>query len=67
MTVPPPDTEHSTPEESLSSALAAIARRPLPLLFESWNWKSASVSAIVRGCIFLTANLRAGGHKLCGR
>jgi hypothetical protein len=60
MTVPERNT---TQEESLTSALAAIVRRPLPVLFESWNWKSASVSAIIRGCIFLAANLRAGGHK----
>jgi hypothetical protein len=43
--------------------LAEIVRRPLPVLFESWNWKSASVSAIIRGCIFLTTNLRAGSHR----
>jgi hypothetical protein len=63
MAVPPPPPEHCASDEKLSHALTAIVARPLPVLFESWNWKSASVSAIIRGCIFLTTNLRAGGHS----
>lgn len=62
MPLDPP--EHDAPRAvPLGRALGEILRRPLPVLIESWNWKSASVSALIRGVIFLTTNLRAGGHR----
>lgn len=59
---PPPEPD-SASEIPLGRALGEIVRRPLPVLVESWNWKSACFSALIRGLIFLTTNLRAGGHR----
>ena len=43
----------------LSQALSSLARRPQQILF-SWNWKSALLSVILRGPIFLGAGARQG-------
>lgn len=48
--------EHSRPLGKLLSALARHPRRLLRL----WNWKSASLSIILRGPIFLIAGIRQG-------
>jgi hypothetical protein len=50
-------------EEPLGAALLDLLRRPLVNLVETWNWKAAALSAIIRAAIFLVANLRAGGHR----
>ena len=52
----------SEPKEPLWSVLGAILRDPLTLL-RRWNWKSASFSAIIRGCMFFLTNLKAGHHR----
>jgi hypothetical protein len=60
----PPQGERSASEEDrLSHALGDLLRHPLALLIEGWNWKSACVSALIRGIIFLSANLSAGSHR----
>lgn len=50
-------------DDTLGHALADLARHPLTLLIHPWNWKFAAASALVRGAIFLAANLGAGGHR----
>ena len=50
-------------DDTLSHALADLARHPLTLLIHPWNWKAAASSALVRGIIFLLANLHEGGHR----
>ncbi len=55
-----PHAEQAPPQ--LSSVLLDLPRHPLRLL-QDWNWKSASFSAIIRGCMFFLTNLRAGQHR----
>ena len=45
--------------EPLFQALGALIRRPQQILY-SWNWKSALLSVILRGPIFLVAGARQG-------
>lgn len=54
---------HAEPDDTLSLALADLARHPLALLIHPWNWKAAASSALVRGSIFLLANLHDGRHR----
>ena len=49
------------PDDSLLNLLSGMARRPQQLL-ALWNWKSASLSIILRGPIFLAAAARRGGE-----
>ncbi|HEY4356600.1 MAG TPA: hypothetical protein VGN16_12685 [Acidobacteriaceae bacterium] len=51
------------PAENLSTALAAILLHPWRNLVGLWNWKAASLSALLRAATFLATNLRAGSHK----
>ncbi|MGH9935319.1 MAG: hypothetical protein ACREAM_03680, partial [Blastocatellia bacterium] len=44
---------------SVSEALADLFRNPWRLLLR-WNWKTALLSACVRGTIFFVANIGAG-------
>lgn len=59
----PDDIPHRAADDTLSRALADLARHPRTLLLAPWNWKAAASSALIRGAIFLAANLRAGGHR----
>lgn len=43
--------------ETLSGAVAAVARHPLHWLVRHWNWKAAVVSAVLRASIFFSVNL----------
>jgi hypothetical protein len=52
-----------TAEEPLGAALMDLLCHPLANLVETWNWKAAALSAMIRAAIFLVANLRAGGHR----
>ena len=48
------------PPVSVSEALADLFFNPWRLLLLRWNWKTALLSACVRGTIFFIANLGAG-------
>jgi hypothetical protein len=50
-------------EEPLGTALLDFLRHPLANLIETWNWKAAAISAMIRGAIFLITNLRSGSHR----
>ena len=39
---------------------AQLARHPAHFIVRRWNWKTAILSAVLRGAIFFTANLPAG-------
>ncbi len=49
----------AVPARPFSSVLLGLLRRPQQILF-LWNWKSAVLSVILRGPIFLVAGLRHG-------
>ena len=48
------------PTVSVAAALADLFFNPRRQLLLRWNWKTASLSACVRGTIFFIANLGAG-------
>lgn len=52
-------SEERKPETAISGVLVGIIQRPLALI-RGWNWKSALLSALIRGSIFFTTNLSAG-------
>jgi hypothetical protein len=56
-----PDLAQQVPSPAvpLRSALGQMLRHPLALLAD-WNWKAGLFSAMIRGIIFFTTNLRAG-------
>lgn len=59
--VPPP------PEGvSLLGVLRWACAHPLELLIVRWNWKSALFSALFRGLIFFTVNLKVGWRAALG-
>jgi hypothetical protein len=47
-------------EPTVRSVFLDLARDPVSHLVRRWNWKSATLSAAIRGSIFLLANLPAG-------
>jgi len=47
---------------TLKTALIGLVSRPVDLVFRRWNWKAAFFSSLIRGLIFLIANLRSGWH-----
>jgi hypothetical protein len=54
---------------TLKEALYSLATRPasaVALLVRRWNWKAAFFSSLIRGIIFLLANLRSGWHAALG-
>ena len=51
---------------TLKEALYSLATRPVDLLVRRWNWKAALFSSLIRGIIFLLANLRSGWHAAVG-
>jgi hypothetical protein len=53
------------PNDSLFDLLFALARHPQRLL-TLWNWKSASLSILLRGPIFLVAAVRHGWEAVLG-
>ena len=58
--------ETGTQGISLGKALQEMVRHPLGLLVD-WNWKAALFSAMIRGTIFFSTNLRAGGMRRCAQ
>ena len=51
---------------TLSTALRSMATRPYDLLIRRWNWKAAFFSSVIRGIIFLLANLSSGWRAAVG-
>jgi hypothetical protein len=51
---------------TLRTALLQLLSQPLRLLVHRWNWKAALTSSLVRGAIFLVANLAAGWRAALG-
>jgi len=58
------------PEPPDGSTLLPVVRwacaHPIELFVHRWNWKSALFSAIFRGAIFFTVNLKAGRDAALG-
>lgn len=50
----------SAPPTTIRAALGLLLRHPWSHLIRRWNWKSALLSAAIRGTIFVVANLPAG-------
>ena len=62
-----PPQAASRPDPSTVSGLALdLLLHPFYYLVTRWNWKSAVTSALVRGAIFFTVNLRAGMRAAVG-
>jgi hypothetical protein len=51
---------------TLKQALFSLVSRPVDLLVRRWNWKAAFFSSLIRGIIFLLANLRSGWRAAVG-
>ncbi len=51
---------------TLASALLCLVQHPVERLIHRWNWKAAFFSSLIRGIIFLLANLRAGWRAAVG-
>lgn len=45
---------------SVGGVLSLLARHPVENILRRWNWKSAILSAVVRGSLFFTTNLGSG-------
>jgi hypothetical protein len=45
---------------TVTDAVSRIVRHPVQTLVRRWNWKSALLSAALRGSIFFAANLASG-------
>jgi len=45
---------------SVAAVVGGVARHPIDYLVRVWNWKSALLSALLRGIILFVANLTAG-------
>jgi len=54
------------PGMTLKQALYSLAARPVDLVVRRWNWKAAFFSSLIRGIIFLLANLKSGWHAAVG-
>ncbi|MEO6724789.1 MAG: hypothetical protein ABIU20_10090 [Blastocatellia bacterium] len=48
------------PGNTVGNALLSLLRHPIENLLRQWNWKSAVLSAVMRGMLFFFANLSAG-------
>ena len=51
---------------TLTTALLSLVARPVDLVVRRWNWKAAFFSSLIRGIIFLLANLRSGWRAAVG-
>jgi hypothetical protein len=51
---------------TINQALLRLVSRPVELVVRRWNWKAALFSSLVRGFIFLFANLTAGWRAAVG-
>lgn len=55
---------HQAP--TVGAVLAALMLHPIEHLLKRWNWKSALLSALLRGAIFFFTNLISGWHAAVG-
>ncbi len=53
-------THSIQPGNTVAGALVSLLRHPMENLLRQWNWKSAVLSALMRGALFFFANLSAG-------
>jgi hypothetical protein len=51
---------------TVHEALFSLVSRPVDLVVRRWNWKAAVFSSLIRGIIFLIANLTAGWKAAVG-
>jgi hypothetical protein len=51
---------------TLRQALLLLLTRPVDMLVRRWNWKAALFSSLIRGIIFLIANLTSGWRAAVG-
>lgn len=51
---------------TLRQALSSLATRPVELMVRRWNWKAAVFSSLIRGIIFLLANVTSGWRAAVG-
>lgn len=51
---------------TIAAALRRLVTHPVDLLIRRWNWKAALLSSLIRGIIFLLANLRSGWRAAVG-
>ena len=65
-TLTPPSDKSILPRESVLEVLAALLLNPWRRLLLRWNWKTALLSACVRGSIFFLANIGAGLDSAIG-
>ncbi|HVO98928.1 MAG TPA: hypothetical protein VMT15_12715 [Bryobacteraceae bacterium] len=54
------------PHQTVTGILCELWARPGELLVRRWNWKSALFSSILRGLIFLFANITSGWRVAAG-
>jgi hypothetical protein len=59
--VPRPDVA-----PTVGAVVADIVAHPIDRLVWRWNWKSAVLSALIRGSLFFAVNLTAGWHAAVG-
>ena len=45
---------------TVGAVLRDLTRRPRIYLIARWNWKSAAMSAVIRGVLFFAATIRSG-------
>ncbi len=65
-TLTPRSDKSILPRESVLEVLAALLLNPWRRLLLRWNWKTALLSACVRGSIFFLANIGAGLSSAIG-
>ena len=53
-------TQPGNTASTIAGALLSLLRHPTENLLRQWNWKSAVLSALMRGALFFFANLSAG-------
>src|SRR5262245_60217070 len=46
--------------DKVGDVLVQLIRHPFETLIRRWNWKSAVMSAFIRGALFFIANITAG-------
>lgn len=58
--------ESSNQSQTVGATLSALVHHPAKNLLRRWNWKAAILSALVRGTLFFTTNLRSGLDEAIG-
>ncbi len=51
---------------TVDGVLVCLAKNPYRHLIRRWNWKSACISALLRGIVIFLANISAGGLSAVG-